>query len=422
MEYQVIDKTSYKLHFIKTNRFRTITFRIGIKQELDKKDITKRNILADLLIYSTKEYNTRKKMVEKLQDLYSAQLYSRTFRNGNYNSININLTILNEKYTEKGMLEESIKMLSSVLFNPNIENNSFEEESFKFIKKSNELSIKTIKENPSRYSCIRLLEEMDPDAPYSTREFGYIDELETITKENIIDYYNKVINNSIVDIYVIGNFDSDEMEKYLDKYIKFKNSNSQNKNIIIEHEKFRESTKIEKEEINNSQSKLTIGCKISKLTDKERNYVLSLYNIILGSSPESKLFKNVREKYSLCYHISSSLNKLDNLLLIRSGINKNNFEKVFDLIKKEMKDMENGNFSEQSIENAKNIYITRLNEILDDQDAIIDTYTAVDALKMGDIEQRKKDILTVTKEEIVNISKKINIDTVFLLEGVKEDE
>ena len=47
----------------------------------------------------------------------------------------------------------------------------------------------------------------------------------------------------------------------------------------------------------------------------ERNYPLTLYNIILGGGEDSKLFRTVREKYSLCYYINSVPLKLDNVLI-----------------------------------------------------------------------------------------------------------
>ena len=61
-------------------------------------------------------------------------------------------------------------------------------------------------------------------------------------------------------------------------------------------------------------------------------------------------------------------------------------------------------------------------KIEDSQNAIIETYVAKDLLNLGDIEERKKMIMNVTKEEIVNVAKKVKMDTVFLLEGASEDE
>ena len=51
-----------------------------------------------------------------------------------------------------------------------------------------------------------------------------------------------------------------------------------------------------------------LGFKLERLTDYERQYIMPLYNIILGGTPTSKLFKTVREKHSLCYAVNSHLN------------------------------------------------------------------------------------------------------------------
>ena len=92
------------------------------------------------------------------------------------------------------------------------------------------------------------------------------------------------------------------------------------------------------------------------LTDFERNYVLSLYNIILGGGPDSKLFKDVREKNSLCYTIGTNISKLDNLMLLRAGITRNNYEKTLKLINKNVKNMSKGKFSLEDINSAVEMY------------------------------------------------------------------
>ena len=86
-----------------------------------------------------------------------------------------------------------------------------------------------------------------------------------------------------------------------------------------------------------------------------------------------------------------------------------------------MKEMELGKFSEEDIKTARENYISLLNEIEDNQDAIVETYLAKDLLNLGDIETRKKEIMKVTKEDIVEVAKKVKIDTIFLLEGVQDE-
>ena len=144
--------------------------------------------------------------------------------------------------------------------------------------------------------------------------------------------------------------------------------------------------------------------------------------MILGNNSESKFFRIISEKYSYAYYVYSSLNKLDHLMLIRAGISKENFEHVIKLIKQLMKEMTLGNFTDEDIMMAKNSYLTFLKEIEDNENAIIETYLAKDLLNLDEIEDRKTEIMKVTKEDIMKVATKVKIDTIFLLEGEVEDE
>ena len=416
MEYKKIEKTSYNLHLIKTNKFKTIDIRICFRDEIKKEDITIRNMLSSLMTYSTDTYPTKRELVLKEEDLYAASVYTKNYRSGRFSVVNFYLSMLNEKYTEKGMYEESIKFLSDIIFNPNFNKKDEFNDAYKFLYESATKSLKGIKEHGSEYSTIRMFEEID-DNPYSYRDIGYLEDLKKINLDSLKEYYNKLITSSLVDIVVIGDINK-EIEDLIEKYFDFKTYKRPKVNPIITHDKLRKKVKVVKEENESSQSKLSVACKIGKLSQFERNFALTIYNMILGGNSESKFFQIIREKNSLAYYVYSSLNKLDSLMLIRAGISKDNYDKTIKLIKELMKEMEEGKFSLDDIKIAQENYISLLNEIEDNSDAIVESYLANELLGLGDLEERKKQIMKVTKEDVINIAKKVKLDTIFLLEGV----
>ena len=158
---------------------------------------------------------------------------------------------------------------------------------------------------------------------------------------------------------------------------------------------------------------------MENLTEFEKNYVINIYEIILGGNADSKFFKNIREKHSLCYYISAEASMADNNMLITSGINKDNYKKTINLIKKEMKDMISGNFTDEDIKKAKTHGITSIEELEDRPSGIIMTCNYMNRLKIDEPEIIKKKIMEVTKEDIQKVASKIYIDTVFLLGGDK---
>lgn len=417
MQYKKIELGSYNLHMIKTDRFKTVNVQIIFSDKIVKEDITKRNFLSDILTYSSKKYKTKRDISITSQDLYAANVYATSYRLGNYYNTDINLYFLNEKYTEEGMMEKSMDFLSEIIFNPNVENNRFDSNSFSVIKNNMRIQIESIKEDTRKYSMIKMLEAMGGDMPYSYHGFGYIEDLDEITEENLYEYYKKFIQTSNIEIFVIGDIDFEKMESIVREKFKFNVFKKKKESPIIIHNKVRSRIKTVIEEDDISQSKLTIGCKTHDLTDFEKHYVLTLYNIILGGDGDSLLFQNVREKHSLCYYVSSSSNKVDNLILISSGITKSNFKKALRLIKKQMQDIAKGNFDLEMLEKAKTRYNSVLDEMYDYPNQIISAYYASLILGIDYPEERKKKIMEVTKEDIMEISKKITMDTVYLLGG-----
>lgn len=422
MQYKKTEVGPYNLHMIKTKRFKTVNMQIILSDEVKKEDITRRNFLSDILTYSSKKYKTKRDISIESQNLYAASIYSTSYRLGNYYNTDINLYFLNEKYSEENMTEKSLDFLSEIIFNPNVENNKFDSASFNVIKNNMHIQIESVKEDTRKYSMIRMLENMSKDAPYSYHGFGYLEDLDKITEENLYEYYKELLRKCSIDIFVIGDIDFTKMEKLIKEKFKFNVFKKKKNSPILYHNSIRTRPKtiIEKDNIN--QSKLAIGCKMKDLTDFEKNYVLTLYNIILGGGSESLLFQNVREKNSLCYYVSSASNKVDNLLIISSGISKENFKKALILIKKEMKNIGSGNFPDEMIEKAKIRYNSIIDEIYDYPNQIISAYYASEVLKVDFPEVRKKKIMEVTKEDIVSLSKKIKMDTIYLLEGNGVDE
>lgn len=417
MEYTKKHLNSFRLHMIQTKKFKSINIGVFLRTEVKKEEVTIRNFLSDILNYSTKKYKTRYDFSVAKQDLYALNTSSSCIRMGNFYTTIIHLNILNEKYTEKGMTKKSIEFFKDILFDPNVENEMFDKETFEIIKRNLKNQIESIKENPRKYSLLRMLENMGENENYSIYGNGYLEDLEKINERNLYEFYKEFMRHAIVDVFVIGDFDQNEMEKLIKENFKFETIKKENQKLIIEHDDIRSKPKVVKEKDNSTQAKLCIGCKINTLTDFERNYVLTLYNMILGETSESKLFRVVREENSLCYYISSSINKLDHLLLITSGIHEENFDKTVKLIKQEMKKIEKGDFTEEDMEKARKAYIATLDEIPDYPTQIVSSYYAMETIGIEDIEMRKKRIFEVTKEDIQKISQKINIDVIYLLGG-----
>lgn len=421
MKYTRKDLGAYKLHLINTDKFKTIMIRVSFRMPIKKEEITMRNVLSDMFVQSSKKYNSKRALTIKAQDLYAADLQTSNSRLGNYINTDFYLTVLNDKYTEEGNFRDSLEFLSEIIFNPDVTDEKFNEEKLDIVKTSCRSALNSIKENTSNYSLIKMFESFDKNSPCSYRMMGYLEDLDNITGESLYQHYLEMIKSNLVDIFVIGNINEKEVEELIKKYFNFNTLKKQRVPYLLEEKKARTRKLCDKEQIDSSQSKLAMAFMVNGLDEYERNYPLSLFNVIFGGSSDSKLFKVVREENSLCYTIHSVPNKLDNLLLVRAGIDKDNYDKCVSLVEKCLDDMCKGNFTDRDINMAKEYFNTALEELEESESKIINNYLMMELIGTDTIDVKREKMNKVTKEEIIKVAKKVNIDTIFLLEGVKDE-
>ena len=314
------------------------------------------------------------------------------------------------------MNEYSINFLLDVIFNPDIENNSFKKQIVNKCKLKLEKSIKSLPDNKLKYALFKLLETTG-DKPYSYNSYGYLDDLEKVNAKNLYEYYQKVINNNYIDVFVVGDVNTDNIKELFKNNFGVNTFKKVQNDLLVSELKPRQRIKKVSEKDSVNQTQLTLLCSLNGLTTFERKYTILVYGELLGGSSNSLLFDTVREQNSYAYYINASAKAYDNILMIYSGIEPGNSDNVFKLIKKTLQNISKGKFDDNQLESAKETIISSIKASMDSPAGIINTYYAkilVDSLLF---KERIENISKITKEDIVELSKKININTLFLLEG-----
>ncbi len=422
MNYKKIQNGAYNIHFIKTDKFKTISMRINFKRKTKESEVTKRNLLTRVLLESNEIYKTSRLIEIETEKLYGLMIRSSATISGNYSVMSFESSFLNEEYTDDNMIEKSLDFILGFILNPDIENKKFNEKNFNLCVSALKTEIESLKENTGRYGMYKMLEAMDPKAPYAISADGSIEELEKITRENLYEYYKEIIKGDLIDIFIIGDFDENKVKGIINNKLKINTLKRPSESHYVTHKSKRLKPKTTKEKMDIEQSKLYIGCKLDKLTPFEQKYVMNIYSFILGGSPNSRLFMNLREKNSLCYSVNSTYQPVFNLLIITAGINASDFKKSVTLIKQELKNISQGKFDEEELEAGIITYKNTFKEVEDSAFSILNAYTSCEYLNYDPIEKRTKEIEKVKKEDIIKVSKKIHIDTIFLLEGANDEE
>lgn len=412
---KMILKEGITLHNINTEKFKTNLCAVFLTFPLEYQNATKDTLIALMLKRGSKNLKTREEITSKLAELYGAELDSGIEKSGDNHVLKFYLESLNEEYLPKkeDLLKQSISVLLDIVFNPNINNNEFNKEYLEQEKNNLEQIINSKIDNKAMYALNRTIEEMYKGKPYGIYKYGYVEQLKEITAQNLYEYYKKLIDTCKIDIFVSGNNINvedlkdnpiiKELKERKSNYVKQGLGSNENKEKVVE------------EKMDISQGKLIIGMDLN-LKEDNLKFGAQVYNTILGGSASSKLFKNVREKASLAYTVSSNYMKLKSNIFIRAGIEIENYDKTLEIIKEQLKDMEESNFSEEDIMQAKRTILSSINNIEEEQDIELSYYYGQELSdKMMTIEEYKNNIEKVTREEINSVSKSLSINTIYFL-------
>ena len=414
MEYTCYNMNAYNLHIINTNKFKTVTIDVSFRRKIKKEEITIRNLLKELIVNSSCNYPTERSLIIQTERLYDLKLLSSTYRVGNYSILSFKSRFLNEEYTEVGMNEESIKFLLDLIFKPRLDNDVDK------CKKKIEKSILSLSDNKIKYALLKLLESTE-DMPYSYNNYGYKEDLDKISDEDIKKYYDSVISDDFVDVFVVGNVDANEIKQIFKEYFKVSTFHKNELSLLVPELSRIRKTKELREYDNVNQTQLTMLCNINGLTDYERKYVIPVYGELLGGSSNSILFDSVREKNSYAYYVNALVKPYDNIMMIYSGIQKGNDGAVVKLIEKSLSGVSKGKFDVEKLESSKKTLISAIESSLDNPVSIINNYYAMVLVDALDVNERIENIKKVSKDDIMAVSKKISVYTLFLLEASDEE-
>lgn len=414
MEYICYNMNAYNLHIVNTKKFKTITVDICFREKINKDEITLRNLLKEIMVNASYDYPSERELIKATEELYDLKLLTSTYRIGNYNFLSMKIRFLNEKYTEKGMNYASIKLLLDLIFNPKLDAD------FEKCKNKIEKSILSLNDNKVKYAISKLLESTK-DMPYSYNFYGNIEDLNKITIEDIKKCYENLLTNDIIDIFVVGEVNPEEIKNIFKENFKVKTFHKVDNKVIVKELTPRTKTNIIREQDDINQIQLTILCSLNSITEYERKYVSLVYSEMLGGSANSILFDTVREKNSYAYYVNSIIKPYDNNMIIYSGIHEDNEKEVIKLIKKCLKDITKGKFNDEIFQSSKNTIISSLKASLDNPIGIINNCLSNILVSSPTIEEKIKIIEKITKEEVINFSKKITIHTIYILEGSNEE-
>ena len=406
-----------------TDRFKCENISIYFAVPTCNEESVKRSLLLSVLKRGTEKYPSQKCINERLDELYATLVNLKNQKLDDIQLLGVSADVINSSYTESGedLMPDVLEIIEQMMYHPLLDENTgvFIEDLVESEKENYKSIILSQINEPRTYSAIRCREEM-------FASLGIIDNLDTmcekidaITSEELYTCYKEMLKCAKILVFYVGRRSADNIRDLVDKaFLKNcvctieKNGNGRKLLPHLDtHNEIKESSDV-------SQGRLIMGfnCRVT-WCDKDY-YSMLMCNEILGASPLSKLFMNVREKLSLCYECSSIYNSARGAIFVTTGIDSENYDVAKRAILDQLTDIQQGRISEKEFEAAKKSIYNVYSAVFDSPSAIERFYLSrilnkIDACVSDFLEVIDK----LTVEDIVKASRKLKLHTVYFLYG-----
>lgn len=194
---------------------------------------------------------------------------------------------------------------------------------------------------------------------------GYRETLNRINHDIMVDYYEKHYTRDSMIVCVVGNFDEDEVCKYLEG--KLTKLRATRENVVFEDVDI--TPGFDSRAKNIEQSHIFLGTKSCRLDDPDY-YGTAVLSNILGGNMSSRLFQGVREEKGLAYSVYSANAPatFTGAMYIYAGVAHENIESATEAIAIELNKIKEKDIREDELakakEQLKSSYIFGLENVL----------------------------------------------------------
>ena len=404
--------------FIKNERFNTTSVSFNFYLPLSADTAAEYALLPFMLTTCGAKYPDFSVLNFKLSRLYGARLDASAEKLGDYQLLRMRISVINDKYTfdSESLLSRATDMLLSLVFEPKAENGAFCGEDLSREKRKAVEHIKGEISEKRIYAKNRLIEEMYKGEAYGVPKCGTEEDVEKITGEGLYKAWEDMLKKAYVRVQVIGaSLPPRLFEGIAEKFGSIKREDITDCKLNKHTAAVKTPNEIT-ERMAVKQGKLVMGFSSDMCGDDDLSLPLMVMTDIFGGGPYSRLFANVREKMSLCYYCSASAVRGKGLITVDSGVEAENADKAKTEILNQLDAVKKGEFTDFEYEASLKSLRDSLNSYNDSQ-VMLDTWYALKAgnKTLYSPEEIGEKISAITREDIINAAKGVELHTVYKL-------
>ena len=399
------------LYIDKTNKFKSVNIDVVFSTLLSDKDKVYYYALSAFLEDSCAKYDTKQKVSNVLDELYGAKLNVKIDKKGEALLIRFTSSLINDKYVKQDLLSKQFALLNEFINHPIFEDDIKARKLFNEVKEILVLNINTINDDPISYASNKA-NELFGDMLANKAIYSQED-VNKLSFEHLKQIYDQMIKKMAVDIFVLGDVDKEESKKLALQYFNYPSRDTTKSLVHLSHREDHLYL-VEDKKLKQANIVLLYECGIGSYDDDYAAMIIA--NGMLGVLPTSLLFSVIREKYSYCYSIYSSYKIYDGIIKIATSCNKENIEKIKELINEQIDIIRNNKFDDNLLNDTKNMYISNY-RLADDSISNImwSNYRESVVNDQRTTDKIIEDFMKVTREDVARVMNKLVLKVDFEL-------
>ncbi len=400
-----------------TNKFKSSYLSVDFILPLTIENATGMSLLAGVMSRGCKAYPQMDLIGRYLAKNYGASLSINAGKAGEMEIFTVSANFLNDEFAIDGefIYENMIAFLEELIFSPLVTEKGFYTEIVDQEKKNLSNKMAALFNDKRLFSLERCKALMCADESFGINEMGDEKTLQSFDAETLYAFYNKMISDAMVVISYVGK-QRDLADTFVQNLCARKEFEVQSAIKTVDQ------AKEIVEPMNLNQSKLNLGFRLGENAAKN-GAACRLFNVLYGGSANSKLFMNVRERLSLCYYCSSTIDRFKNVMFVSSGIESEKYEQARNEIEAQLQAIADGDFNDEEFNNAKVYLIDSIRGSYDSKSAV--AAAMVSSTLRGEqknADREIEEIAAVSREDVISIARETRLDTVYFLKGVQTEE
>ena len=359
-------------------------------------------------------------VTNKLDELYGASVGTMVRRVGDYQATGLHCAFLEDRFAMTGdrILGPMVRFLGELLLDPKLEDGGFDR-TFVAGEKKNLISTIESELNDKRtYAMGKLLRTMGSADSFGVPRLGDKERVAEIDAGTLYTHYRTILETSPIELFYVGSTAGQQVAALLKEMLAPVNRNYVN---LVPQMPFRDGgSSHSAEQMDTAQSVLCMGFLTPITSDKPEFATMQVLNVIFGGGMTSKLFRQVREKRSLCYAIGSGYYGSKGIVTVSAGIDREKEAEVRAEVENQLDACRRGEITEEELNASKEAMLSSLRGIHDSPSSI-ESYYATHYLSgaFRTPARYMEQVEAVTMDDVIAAAKTVKLHSTYFLKGVQ---